>query len=62
MKDMEEKKAVAHMYDDAENFQEIMLESRQVEHAAEVQEAEERARVHHRQKKVQCTKRYNFVC
>lgn len=54
---MEEKKAVAHMYDDAEMFQEMMLESRQVEHAAEVQEAEERARVLHRQKKVQRTNR-----
>ena len=50
--DMEEKKAVGHMYQDAEVFQAMILESRQAEHAAEVQEAEERARVLHKQKKV----------
>lgn len=50
-KDMEEKRAVAHMYEDADVFQSSILEARQVEHAEEVRAAEERARQIHKQKK-----------
>lgn len=49
---MVDKQAVLHMYSDAEVFQSSILESRQVEHAAEVEAAEERARIHVKQKKV----------
>lgn len=49
---MEDKVAVAHMYEEAEVFQSSILESRQVEHAAEVHAAEERARIYQKQKKV----------
>lgn len=49
---MQDKKAVLHMYSDAEVFQSSILECRQAEHAAEVVAAEERARIHHKQKKV----------
>lgn len=51
---MVDKKAAANMYDDAEMFQSSILESRQAEHAAELLAAEERARVHRKQKKVSC--------
>lgn len=49
---MIDKKDVASMYEDAEVFQSNILESRQAEHASEVRAAEERARAHHKQKKV----------
>lgn len=49
---MVDKKAVGNMYEDAQVFQSSILESRQAEHAAEVMAAEERARVHRKQKKV----------
>lgn len=49
---MVDKKDVGNMYDDAEVFQSSILEARQVEHAAEMMAAEERARAHRKQKKV----------
>lgn len=52
---MEDKVAVAHMYEDAEVFQSSILEARQMEHAEEVRAAEERARLLHKQKKVGCS-------
>lgn len=49
---MVDKIAVECMHEDADIFQSSILESRQAEHAAEVHAAEERARILHRQKKV----------
>lgn len=49
---MVDKKAVVNMYEDAEVFQSSILETRQVEHKAELIAAEERARATRKQKKV----------
>lgn len=49
---MEEKRGVAHMYEDAELFQTSILQAKELEHAEEVRAAEERARQIHKQKKV----------
>lgn len=51
-KDIQDKSAVAHMYEDAEVFQSSILEARQLEFAEEVRVAEERAWLNHKQKKV----------
>lgn len=55
---MLDKIAVESMHEDADIFQSSILESRQAEHAAEVHAAEERARIQHRQKKVNTTQQY----
>lgn len=53
---MVDKIAVEIMHEEADIFQSSILESRQAEHAAEVHAAEERARIQHRQKKVNASK------